>query len=330
MNVSIKTSCFRSKTPESSCRQSRPDRFSAFRGWMRSCTCTGLQVRQFWVFCESVPRQILLLRLPVLPEAAMGTQVLQPSWQKIRSVPHFLQPPAIDKKPESNAEMYVNQRRDEMARTWKHILRHDHFRAKYRYRGVFFRTPFSTTFRWRIFSNQRESISRCPKGPFPSKTQNRQIARTSPLTYENYVLHSFFPSSYSSFFFCLLLPDSNTAFRRWVVQTSVPKANHNSWFRSFWSALSWYPANVCFSHDQERPLYQNEGRVCVPSLLGQPRGGCRLWFTMATPLTRSFGCTWSVGFLRLLKVFAIELLRSHLAAAIKAGPPWGYSSHLWS
>ena len=72
-------------------------------------------------------------------------------WQKIRSVPHFLQPPAIDKEPESNAKMYVNQRRDEMARTWKHILRHDHIRAKYRYVGVFLRTPFSTTFRWRIF-----------------------------------------------------------------------------------------------------------------------------------------------------------------------------------
>ena len=83
---------------------------------MRSCTCTGLQVRQFWVFCESVPRQILLLGLPVLLGAATGTQVLQFD-KKIRSVPHFLQPPAIDKKPESNAKMYVNQRRDEVAPT---------------------------------------------------------------------------------------------------------------------------------------------------------------------------------------------------------------------
>ena len=33
-----------------------------------------------------------------------------------------------------------------------------------------------------FFSNQRESISWCPKSPFTSKTQNRQIARTSPLT----------------------------------------------------------------------------------------------------------------------------------------------------
>ena len=64
-------------------------------------------------------------------------------WQKIRSVPDFFQPPAIDKEPESNAKMYVNQRRDEMARTWKHILRHDHFRAKYRYVGVFSNAVFN-------------------------------------------------------------------------------------------------------------------------------------------------------------------------------------------
>ena len=31
-----------------------------------------------------------------------------------------------------------------------------------------------------FFWNQRKSISRCPKSPFPSKTQNRQVARNSP------------------------------------------------------------------------------------------------------------------------------------------------------
>ena len=55
-------------------------------------------------------------------------------WKKTRSVPHFLQPPAICKEPESNAKMYVNQRRDEMAQTWKHILRHNHFCANYQYK----------------------------------------------------------------------------------------------------------------------------------------------------------------------------------------------------
>ena len=40
-------------------------------------------------------------------------------------------------------KMYVNQRRDEMSRTWKHILRHEHFRAKYRYVGVFSNAVFN-------------------------------------------------------------------------------------------------------------------------------------------------------------------------------------------
>ena len=34
-----------------------------------------------------------------------------------------------------------------------------------------------------FFSNQRESISHSPKSPFPSKTQNRQMARTSPWSF---------------------------------------------------------------------------------------------------------------------------------------------------
>ena len=63
-------------------------------------------------------------------------------WQIIRSVPHFLQPPAIDKEPESKAKMYVNQRLDEMAWTWKHILPHEHFRAKYWYVGGFIEYHF--------------------------------------------------------------------------------------------------------------------------------------------------------------------------------------------
>ena len=44
---------------------------------LRSCACTGLQVGQFRVFCESVPRQVLLVGLLVIPGAATGTQVLQ-------------------------------------------------------------------------------------------------------------------------------------------------------------------------------------------------------------------------------------------------------------
>ena len=67
-----------------------------------------------------------------------------------------------------------------MAWTWKHIFRHEHFRAKYWYLGVYFWTPFSTTFRWRIFLKPTGIDQSVPKSPFPSKTQNRETAWTSP------------------------------------------------------------------------------------------------------------------------------------------------------
>ena len=81
MIVSIKTSCFRSKTPaESSCRQSKPDRSSSASYCCHgSCTCTGLplQAGQYRVFCKRVPQQFFLLGLLVLPGVARGTRVLQ-------------------------------------------------------------------------------------------------------------------------------------------------------------------------------------------------------------------------------------------------------------
>ena len=90
MNVSIKTSCFRSKTHlESSCRQSRPDRSSSASRGCGHVQGLLLQVGQFRVFCERVPRQIPLIRPLVIPGAARGTRVLQFD-KKIRSVPHFL------------------------------------------------------------------------------------------------------------------------------------------------------------------------------------------------------------------------------------------------
>ena len=149
MNVSIKTSCFRSKTPpESSCRH-RPDRFSASRGCMRSCTCTGLQVRQFWVFYESVPRQILLLGLPVLPGAATGTQVLQ--FDKKSGAYH------ISFNHQRSTKARVKRKNVCKSKAWRdganlkaHIASRS-FSREIPVRGRFFRTPFSTTFRWRIF-----------------------------------------------------------------------------------------------------------------------------------------------------------------------------------
>ena len=164
-NVSIKTFCFRSKIPtKSSCRQSRPDRSpSASRGCVHRLTggsISGL-LRKRATANPSTRASCYSWR----SKGNTSTTV----WQKIRRAPHFLQPPAIDKEPESNAKLYVNQRRDEMARTWKHILRHEHFRAKYRYVGVFFERRFQPLSVGEFFSNQWESISRCPKSPFPSK-----------------------------------------------------------------------------------------------------------------------------------------------------------------
>ena len=46
--------------------------------------------------------------------------------------------------------------------------------------GRFFERHFQPLSVGEFFSNQRESISWCRKSPFLSKTQNRQIARTSP------------------------------------------------------------------------------------------------------------------------------------------------------
>ena len=93
-----------------------------------------------------------------------------PVRQKIRSVPHFLQSPAIDKEPESIAKMYVNQRRDEMARTWKHILRHKYFRAKYRYVGSFFERRFQPLSVGGFFSQTNEDrLVGAPRAHFRQK-----------------------------------------------------------------------------------------------------------------------------------------------------------------
>ena len=78
---------------------------------MYRTTGLPLQVGQFRVFCESVRWQILLLGLLLIPGAAQDTRVLQFGGKKSgsRNVPHFLQPPAADEEPESNAKMYANQ-----------------------------------------------------------------------------------------------------------------------------------------------------------------------------------------------------------------------------
>ena len=71
--------------------------------------------------------------------------------------------------------------RDVMARTWKHIFHHVHFRAKYM-GFFFFERRYQPLFARGFISNQRKSICWCPKSPFLSKTQNRLRALTSPFS----------------------------------------------------------------------------------------------------------------------------------------------------
>ena len=106
-------------------------------------------------------------------------------WQNIRSVPHFLQPPAIDKEHESKAKMYVNQMAWRDGANLKAHITSRAFLCEIPVRGRFsFKRHFQPLSVGGFFSNQWESISRCPKSPFPSQTQTWQIARTSPLIIE--------------------------------------------------------------------------------------------------------------------------------------------------
>ena len=67
-------------------------------------------------------------------------------WKKIRSVPHFLQPPAIDLEPESNTKMYANQMARRDGANLKAHISSRAFPREIPVRGRLFRTPFSTTF----------------------------------------------------------------------------------------------------------------------------------------------------------------------------------------
>ena len=71
----------------------------------------------------------------------------------------------------------------EKSSNWKWLKTALEKPSKYRY----FERRFQPLSVGGFFSNQRESISWCPKSPFPSKTQNRPIARTSPLNWHYHV-----------------------------------------------------------------------------------------------------------------------------------------------
>ena len=81
MNVNIKTSCFRSARLLLSQVVDRVGRIEVplplAAAFMYMYQLLSYKVGQCRVFCESTPWQVLLLRLPVIPGAATGTQVLQ-------------------------------------------------------------------------------------------------------------------------------------------------------------------------------------------------------------------------------------------------------------
>ena len=134
---------------------------------------------QFRVFCESVPRQILFIRASCSSWSSNG-HTSTTVWQKIRSVPHFLQPPAIDK------EARVKRKNVCKSKAWR-----DGANLKAHCVTIISARNTGT---WAFFSNAvfnhfpLEDLSQtngnrlvgAPRAHFPSKTQNRQIARTSP------------------------------------------------------------------------------------------------------------------------------------------------------
>ena len=172
-------SCFRSKTPtESSCRQCRPDRSSSASRGCVHVHVTAYRWVNFGSFAKACHGKSFYSGFLFFLEQQQAHKYNSLTKNQERTT---LPSTTSDRQRARVKRKNVNQRRDEMARTWKHILRHEHFRAKNRFVGVFFERRFQPLSVGGFFSNQRESISRCPKSPFPSKTQNRQIARTSPL-----------------------------------------------------------------------------------------------------------------------------------------------------
>ena len=119
-------------------------------GPVASATCTRLSAS--WPtssLLRRVPRKISSLKPRVSFSNSEGRYCTM-VWQKIRSVSHFLQPPAIDKASGVKRKNICKSKAWRLARKWKHSLRHDHS-APNTGTSTIFRAPFSTTFRWTIF-----------------------------------------------------------------------------------------------------------------------------------------------------------------------------------
>ena len=150
MNVSIKTSCFRSKTPtESSCRQSRPDRSSsASRG------CVHVHVPAYrWVnfgsFAKACHGESFYSGFLFFLEQQRAHKYYSLTKNQERTT----LPSTTSDRQRARVER-KNVCKSKALRDGANLKAHIASRSFPReipVRGRFFRTPFSTTFRWRIF-----------------------------------------------------------------------------------------------------------------------------------------------------------------------------------
>ena len=129
--------------------------------------------------CESVnSEKCVYSRFLIFLEQQRGSQVSNRLTQNQQAYFSIFLPTTSDPQSRlSHAQKCIlkSKGRDQMARTSKHILRHDHFRVKYRVRGtrklsnaVFNHFPLEAfSSKW---STRESDHVECAKRPFPSKT----------------------------------------------------------------------------------------------------------------------------------------------------------------
>ena len=153
MNVSIKTSCFQSKTPaESSCRQSRPDRSSSASGGCVHAHVPAYRWVNFGSFAKACHGKSFYSGFLLFLE--------QQRPHKFYSLTKNQERTTLPSTTSDRQRARVKCKNVCKSKAWRdgvnlkaHIASRS-FPREILVRGRFFRTPFSTTFRWRIFLKQ--------------------------------------------------------------------------------------------------------------------------------------------------------------------------------
>ena len=179
MNVSIKTSCFRSKThPESSCRQSKPDQSSsAFHRcrnveayhcrWVNFGSCAKACHGKFFysaflLFLEQqgAHEYYSLTKKSGVYHTSFNHQRSKKA--RVKQKKDVCKSNGVTRWRELESTYFVTSISARNTSTW----------------ACFSERRFQPLIVGGFLSNQRESISRCPKSQFPSTTQNRQTGVT--------------------------------------------------------------------------------------------------------------------------------------------------------